>query len=162
MIAKISASAARASSPSLCATAAKIHNTIARFTAETVPSVLHDAAHELGSQRVWQTFLGRRHTLFTSWLHLGVYELEFAEGVRPLYVEAVMPSTDGLVQIMEAGNQRRREGIRPSGERSESRTGKEGLEKGKHWSDDGVDVALYLVKEIMEKLVKDPLLRQYE
>jgi hypothetical protein len=36
-------------------------------------------------------------------VHAGVYEVDFG-GVGPIYVEALMPSCDGLVEVMEAGD----------------------------------------------------------
>jgi hypothetical protein len=91
--------------------------------------------------RVWQAFLGRRNIIVTSWVHLGVHEVDFGFG-RPEYVEGVMPKgMDGWVQIMEA---------RPRGEG-----------KKRHWYEDGLDVAVYLRTEVLEGLMKDSELRKY-
>jgi hypothetical protein len=37
----------------------------------------------------------------TSYVHTGVYEVDFSEG-HPVYVEAVMPPCDGCLQVTEA------------------------------------------------------------
>ena len=54
------------------------------------------------------------------------------------FVESVMPSGDGLLQIMEAPGEK---------------VGGEG-----HWSRNGVDVNMFLEKEAMERLLADKLL----
>ncbi|KAH6674972.1 transferase family-domain-containing protein [Halenospora varia] len=120
-----------ASSPSLSKTATSIRETISLFTSDKVAAMLHDAAHEVAPQRVWQAFLGNNHTLVTSWMRLGVYDVDFeGTGRGPRYVQAVMPKMDGCVQVMES-------------------------EGG------GVDISLYLEKEAMLRLVVDGELRAY-
>ncbi|KAH6687028.1 transferase family protein [Verticillium dahliae] len=57
-------------------------------------------AWEVSPQRIWQAFLGERHVLVTSWLRIGVYEVELF-GARPAWVHSVMPRMDGCVQVME-------------------------------------------------------------
>lgn len=54
----------------------------------------------------------------------------------PRYVEAVMPSCDGLVEVMEA-------------------PGVEKKRKGGSWIDDGVDVSVFLEEKAMERLLVD-------
>ena len=76
--------------------------------------------------------------LLTTWIHSGVYDVDFGTG-RPVYVEAIMPACDGLVEVMEApGEDRYREGGR--------------------WDGDGVDVSVYLEPGAMERLVRDETL----
>ncbi|PKX91472.1 transferase family protein [Aspergillus novofumigatus IBT 16806] len=107
--------------------ASKIRETVALFTAEKIGAVLHDAAYEASPQRLWQAFLGTRHVLVTSWLRLKVYGVEFVgDGNRPRYVHAVLPKLDGEVQVMESGV-----------------------------DDNGVDVALYLEEEAMERFLAE-------
>ncbi|KAF9248780.1 hypothetical protein DTO006G1_4407 [Penicillium roqueforti] len=84
-------------------TASRIRETMKRFTADAVGAMLHDAAHEVSPQRLWQGFLGPEHTLVTSWLRLQVYEVDFVGGDKPRYVHAVMPKMDGCLQVMDSG-----------------------------------------------------------
>ncbi|KAL4926879.1 transferase family protein [Aspergillus undulatus] len=108
-------------------TASQIRNTLQLFTPEKMGAMLHDAAHEVSPQRLWQAFVGTQHTLVTSWLRLQVYKVDFVgSGQRPRYVHAVMPKIDGCVQVMDPGV-----------------------------DDGGIDVALYLDTEAMQRLLLD-------
>jgi hypothetical protein len=140
MIAAISASGRDASATDSAALALNIRSTVAKFTPENVAAHLHAKLYEQSPQRLWQTFLGKRHLLVTSWIHTRMYDIDFGCG-SPRYVEAVMPQIDGLVQLMEAAPIDRNE--------------------GKHWAADGVDVQLHLTTETMLRLLDDPLLRKY-
>jgi hypothetical protein len=95
-----------------------------------------------GPARLWHAFLGRRHTIVTSWLRLDVYGVDFVGGdegrAPPRYVEAVMPSVDGCVQVMEAGH---------------NDNGDNG--------DAGTSVSLHLAADVMDRLLHDPLLRKF-
>ncbi|KAJ0107023.1 transferase [Diaporthe amygdali] len=82
--------------------ALSIRNMVSQFTPEAVTAYLHDAAHEVSPQRLWQTFLGHNHVLATSWTRLGVYELDFC-GTRPVYVQDSMPRVDGMLQVIDVG-----------------------------------------------------------
>ncbi|KAF7121632.1 hypothetical protein CNMCM5793_009103 [Aspergillus hiratsukae] len=106
--------------------ASQIRETVALFTPEKIGAMLHDAAYETSPQRLWQAFLGSRHVLVTSWLRLNVYEVDFVGGSRPRYVHAVLPKLDGEVQVMESGV-----------------------------DDNGMDVALYLEQEVMERFLAE-------
>lgn len=107
--------------------ASQIRETVALFTPEKIGAMLHDAAYEISPQRLWQAFLGSRHVLVTSWLRLKVYEVDFVgDGNRPRYVHAVLPKLDGEVQVMESG-----------------------------LDDNGMDVALYLEQEVMERFLAE-------
>ncbi|KAK2733088.1 hypothetical protein FQN55_003758 [Onygenales sp. PD_40] len=109
--------------------ATQVRETMTLFTPETIGAMLHDAAYEVSPQRLWQAFLGRRHTLTTSWLRLGTEKVDFVgEGRRPRYVHAVMPKMDGVMQVMDPGVD-----------------GDEG----------GVEVAVYLEEEVMGRFVDD-------
>ncbi|KFZ11547.1 hypothetical protein V501_04719 [Pseudogymnoascus sp. VKM F-4519 (FW-2642)] len=114
-----------ASAVSLGRTASAIRETLTMFTPEKVGAMLHDAAFERSPQRLWQAFLGDRHTLVTSWLRLNVYDVDFGGGI-PRYVHAVMPKMDGCVQVMDSSR-----------------------EIG------GVDVSLYLDSIAMAKLIQE-------
>jgi hypothetical protein len=83
-------------------TASRIRETMTGFTADAVSAVLHDAAHEVSPQRLWQAFLGPQHTLVTSWLRLRLHEVDFVGGAKPRYAHAVMPRLDGCVQVMDS------------------------------------------------------------
>ena len=99
----------------------------------------------------------------TSWVHLGVYEMDFGLGMgRPRYVEAVLIALDGLVQIMELGDDDpHAQQVTPEDNGVLIPEPKKTKNK-KHWSHEGVDVSLALAKQAMERLLKDPLLRAYE
>jgi hypothetical protein len=99
-----------------------------------VANHLHDVAFEVAPQRIWRACLGREHILLTTWVHAGVYEVEFGGG-SPRYVEALMPSCDGLVEVMEAGDVRKADGGRAD------------------WISEGVDVSVYLESEAMQSLL---------
>ncbi|KFY07946.1 hypothetical protein V492_06670 [Pseudogymnoascus sp. VKM F-4246] len=100
----IRSSGSEASAVSLGSTASAIRETLTMFTPEKMGALLHDAAFERSPQRLWQAFLGDRHTLVTSWLRLNVYEVDFGGGV-PRYVHAVMPKMDGCVQVMDSSRE---------------------------------------------------------
>ncbi|KAI2794047.1 hypothetical protein POX_a00637 [Penicillium oxalicum] len=107
--------------------AAQIRRTLNLFTADKVGAMLHDAAYEVSPQRLWQAFVGSQHTLVTSWLRLQLYDVDFVGiGQRPRYVHAVMPKIDGCLQVMDSGI-----------------------------DDGGIDIALYLDAEAMERLLQD-------
>ncbi len=122
---------------SLGTTAASIRSTIEQFNSATIPALLHDIAYEVGGQRLWHAFMGRRNTIVTSWLRHGVVKVDFGGGERPRYVESIMPEVDGCVQVMESG----------------------------HHDEDGgttgMSVSLHLATDVMQKLLNDPQLRKY-
>ncbi|KAL1602671.1 hypothetical protein SLS60_006089 [Paraconiothyrium brasiliense] len=124
------------SSPALSRIAVSINATLSRFTPAAVGAQIYAIAHELAPQRLWQAFLGRKHLIVTSWAHTRLYDCDFGTGETPRYVHPIMPLVDGCLQIMEA---------RP----------KNGKMPGGRWYDDGVDVAIYLEKEAMNRLVQD-------
>ncbi|KGO71944.1 Transferase [Penicillium italicum] len=82
--------------------ASRIRGAMKGFTADAVGAMLHDAAHEVSPQRLWQAFLGSEHTIVTSWLRLQLYEVDFVGGNTPRYVHAVMPKMDGCMQVMDS------------------------------------------------------------
>lgn len=90
------------SSSSLGSVALELRNMMSKFTPEAVSAYLHDAAHEISPQRLWQAFLGSRQTGVTSWTKTGAYEVDFGLG-RPQYVQARMPRLGGQLQIMDLG-----------------------------------------------------------
>lgn len=139
--------------------ATMIRDTIAKFNPDSLPGLLHAMNHEAGAQRLWQFFLGRRHTTCTSWLRQGVSTLEFARGILPRYVESGMPhAMDGIMKIMEATRlSPGTNGVNGNG--CAAIAGDSQTKKKKHWSDDGVLVSLVMNKQVMGRLLKDPLLR---
>jgi hypothetical protein len=124
------------SSASLSSLAQTIRSTLSVFTPEAISHYLHDQAFEVAPQRLWRGCLGREHILLTTWVYSGVYDVDFIGGQMPRYVEAVMPSCDGLVEVMEA-------------------PGVEKKRKGGSWIDDGVDVSVFLEEKAMERLLVD-------
>jgi hypothetical protein len=117
--------------------AAKIRDTMTLFTPQAMGAMLHDAAYEISPQRLWQGFCGQEHIIVTSWLRLGLYDVDFGfggagesggAGNLPRYVHAVMPKVDGCLQIMDSAV-----------------------------GDGGMDVAVYLDEEDMGTLLEDIL-----
>ena len=124
----------------------KLRSAVAQFTPSAIGAHFHQIAHQFSPQRIWHAFMGLRHVIVTSWVHGGVYQVNFAgnnAGV-PRYVELDRPDIDGCIQIVEAP---------PIGA-----SGDDTVEKARHWCDDGVDVYVHIEAKAMEKLVKDPLL----
>ncbi|CAF0884719.1 unnamed protein product [Adineta steineri] len=120
--------------------ALSIRSTLSKFNSSSIGPMLHELAFELSPNRLWNAFLGRRNTIVTSWLHLKTYEVDFGIGV-PRFVNALMPSVDGCVHLLENGNTK-------------------GAEKINRY-DEAVSVSLHLRKDVMEKLLVDPELRKY-
>ncbi|CCM03694.1 uncharacterized protein FIBRA_05839 [Fibroporia radiculosa] len=143
-IARVSMPACEASS-GLGTMAERIRATVALFDAPALAALLHDMAHDPALVRTWRACLGRRNVVITSWARLGMYEVDFGSGALPRYVEAVIPSTDGCVHIMEAA---------PTASSTDGG-------RLKHWCDDGVDVSLYIAADVAERVLRDPMLRQY-
>lgn len=81
--------------------APEFRRTIEKFTPSAAADLLFSLDAEPVPQRIWQAFCGKRHTLVTSWLRLGIWDIDFGHGV-PADVRAVVPEMDGIVQIMEA------------------------------------------------------------
>ncbi|KAI6588088.1 hypothetical protein MCOR12_009255 [Pyricularia oryzae] len=125
---------ARSSPPgaALGEVAASIRETIGEFTPEAVAAHAYEAAHEVSPQRLWQAFVGRRHTLATSWQGLEAYSLDFCGegGVAARNVQAIMPNMDGLVHVIDVDG-----------------TG------------GALDVSVCLEKGAMQRLLEDPELR---
>jgi hypothetical protein len=135
-------------------------------------ALLHDLAYDTTGQNIWATFLGRRHLLCTSWTRLGVYEIDFGCGATatgsmeatrrsedetrgPRWVDAYMPASDGLVQVMEAGTVLAGSTSVEKHEHEATTTG-----PGDRWWKDGASVSLHLAEAAMERLLKDPGLRE--
>ncbi|KAL5085364.1 hypothetical protein Trisim1_010590 [Trichoderma cf. simile WF8] len=113
--------------------ASQIRTCLDRFTPEAIAAILHDEAHEIAPQRLWRSFLGRKHTLVTSWARLGVYDIDFVgSGLRPRYVHAIMSPLDGLLCVMDTG-----------------------------MLDGGLDVSLSLESEVLRRFLKDGRLRNF-
>ncbi|GJC94525.1 transferase [Colletotrichum higginsianum] len=122
-----------AASRQLGPVAGAIRQMMSRFTPDAVAAYIHDAAHEVSPQRLWQGFPGTRHTIVTSWVRARTYELDFlGSGGLARYVQGVMPKIDGLVQIMDVAD-----------------TG-------------DFDVSVCMQRDAMGRLLKDSFLRQYE
>ncbi|BCS22128.1 transferase family protein [Aspergillus puulaauensis] len=114
--------------------AGKINENLSLYTEEALKAQLHDLCFECAPQRFWAAYLGARHTIFTSWAHLNLYEVDFGGGRgNPRLVEPYMPVYDGILCLMEG---------RPEGKRE-------------HWCDDGVDVMVSLATDAVERLKAD-------
>jgi hypothetical protein len=126
--------------PTLSETANLIRSHLGLFTPNAIAAHLHDAAFEVSPQRIWQTFLGRKHILQTTWVGAGANDVDFVgsrgpgkEAPKLRYVQPEMGG-DGLVLVAESI----------------------GEEKGGHWSQNGADVIIYLPRDVMGRLDKDP------
>ncbi|KAJ7682071.1 transferase family-domain-containing protein [Mycena polygramma] len=117
-----------------------IREMVGQFTPARVAALLHEMAFDLDSRRMWAWFIGRHNTLVTSWLRHGVYEIDLGGG-RPRFVHGVLPAMDGIVQVMEAMPR---------------------CSAGGSWHQAGASVSLMLTREIVQKMLKDPLLRKYQ
>lgn len=130
-------------SADLSTLASRIRHTLSQLDEpEACPALLHDLAFDTTGQNIWATFLGKKHLLCTSWTRLGVYEIDFGGKVAPVYVDAFMPSSDGLMQVME------------------SRPAQDG-DHEEEWYASGANVSLHLEAKVMARLCTDRLLRQY-
>ncbi|KAK2036653.1 transferase [Colletotrichum somersetense] len=95
----------QAASEDLGSAAGSIRHMMSRFMPDAVAAYIHDAAHEVSPQRLWQAFVGSQHTLVTSWVGAKTYEVDFlGTGDLARHVQGVMPNIDGLVQVMEIAN----------------------------------------------------------
>lgn len=104
---------------------------------------LHSIAYEKSPQRIWQAFLGQRHTLVTTWARAGLYDVEFGLGSRVRYVDGVVPPVNGCVLIIDGP---------PIETAPPSSTAAGG------WTSNGVEVTLPLRSEDMKRLLEDPFL----
>lgn len=121
--------------------ARNIRSTITQFNAETLGARLYEFAMEASPPwRIWNAFLGQKNIIVTSWIGEGIYELDF--GVQgspnlPVYAEGVMPSMDGLIQVLDVP------GV------CSSKTSSKWYERG------GVDVSIHLASDhIMHRVVE--------
>ncbi|KAJ7755791.1 transferase family-domain-containing protein [Mycena metata] len=126
-------------STSLAHLARRIRAAVAAYTPRRIGAALHQMALDIDARRMLPVFYGRRNTIFTAWTRIGMYEMDFGGG-RPYYAQGVMPMLDGLVQIMEAMP-------------ASSTAG--------NWYQDGATVSLTLATEVIQRMLKDPLLRKY-
>ncbi|GJC78781.1 putrescine hydroxycinnamoyltransferase 1 [Colletotrichum liriopes] len=133
LIGYIEKTADDAASEELGHVAGAIRQMLSQFTPDAVAAYIHDAAHEVSPQRLWQGFLGTHHTIVTSWVRAKTYELDFL-GSQDFarYVQGVMPRVDGLLQIVD---------IADTGD---------------------VDISVCMECDAMGRLLKDPFLRRYE
>ncbi|KAI1208153.1 transferase family protein [Annulohypoxylon truncatum] len=121
-----------ASTTTIGAVAGSIREIMSRFTPDAVSAYIHDAAHEVSPQRLWQAFLGSRHTLVTSWVRARAYEVDFCATQKlARYVQGVMPRMDGLVQVMD---------IADTGD---------------------FDISICLERKTMQRFLQDPMLSVY-
>nr|GAT45292.1 predicted protein [Mycena chlorophos] len=119
-----------------------IRSTLTAFTPPRVGALLHEMAFDVDAQRMWGCCVGSRNTIVTSWVRLGVYEVDF--GFRsPRFVYSVMPILEGIVQVMEAGPHQR-----------------EGGEQRQWWRD-GVSVSVVFTDKVLERLLGDPGFREF-
>ncbi|KAI0411387.1 transferase [Xylaria grammica] len=121
-----------ASTSPIGAAAGAIRQLLSLFTPQAVSDYIHDAAHEVSPQRLWQAFLGTRHVLVTSWARARAYEVDFFGAGLARYVQSHIPRLDGLLQLIDVAE-----------------TG-------------DFDVSVALETSAMSRLLKDPMLRTYD
>ena len=87
------------------ATAAEmIRRHISRFDRSSLGAWLHEQAFEISPQRWWNGFLGSKHTLATSWVRAGLWDVAFGESESPLdSVEHVSERPELVQPALEAG-----------------------------------------------------------
>ncbi|KAK3332786.1 transferase family protein [Cercophora scortea] len=128
--------------------AKRIRETIVKaINKESLAAHLHGVAFEKSPQRIWQAFLGQRHILVTTWARAGIYKIDFGFRAENLgscvrYADGVVPDMDGIVLIKEAPP------ILASATSDSKPT----------WTDNGVDISVYLRAHDMERFLKDSAL----
>ncbi|KAJ8127661.1 hypothetical protein O1611_g5976 [Lasiodiplodia mahajangana] len=132
LLAYVTKTGADAATGTIGTIAGAIRQTVSQFDSRAVSDYIYEASHEVSPQRLWQSFLGSRHVLVTSWARAQTYEVDFCGTGLARYVQAQMPLMDGLLQLMDVGG-----------------TG-------------DFDVSLALEKGTMERLLQDPMLRAYD
>ncbi|THU85664.1 hypothetical protein K435DRAFT_732098 [Dendrothele bispora CBS 962.96] len=140
------------------AAAAAIRESMNRYDSSTLETLLYEMAYEVDPSRRWNTFLGERHTIATSWLEsrpgMGIYDVDFGFGRRPRLAESLMPECDGCIQVMESGVSNPKDvNEEISGATSRKFT---------PWYENGVAVSLHLRTDVMDKVLADTLLRRYD
>ncbi|KAJ3786314.1 hypothetical protein GGU11DRAFT_589503 [Lentinula aff. detonsa] len=135
------------------ASALLIRSSMAIYNPEAIGALLHEMAYMIDPSRRWNTFLGERHTIVTSWLEsrpgMTVYDVDFGFGAKPRMVDSLLFECDGCVQIMESGSK-----IVLSNTYSDS--------KRTPWYDTGVSVGLHFKEDVMERMLADPWFRKYD
>lgn len=113
---------------------------------------LHGLAYEKSPQRIWNGFLGKKHTIVTTWARAGVYDIDFGlhRGVSAdvpflQYADGIMPRMDGCIMI--------KEGPPPRGKDMSTSSSQGGA-----WTDNGVDVAVAMNSVDTERFLADPTL----
>ena len=121
------------------------------FDPESTAALLHEMAFELGAQRRWNCFLGDQHVIATSWVGIGLRDVVFEPDSDPEWVEAVLPSCDGLLQIMEGTGEleHKEQGLAAASSANEG------------WWTKGVTTSIFLRNDVMAKLVADKALRKF-
>ncbi|KAI0265285.1 hypothetical protein BC834DRAFT_805634, partial [Gloeopeniophorella convolvens] len=108
-----------------------IRKHIQAFTPEAIGAWLHAQAFEIAPQRFWSGFLGRRHVLATSWVRVGLWDVDFGDVLGGLrWASSVMPSLDGMVTTVEAQKV-----------------------QGKEWWRGGIDVNISLEEQAMKRFM---------
>jgi hypothetical protein len=126
--------------PALSEISSRIRRYLQIFTPNAIGALLHDSAFEVSPQRLWRAFLGKKHILQTTWVGAGAHDVDFVgcgrSGIQPPKLRYLQPEMggDGLVLVME--------GL--------------GENIGGHWTQNGVDIVIYLASDAMERLEVDP------
>ncbi|KAL9597892.1 MAG: hypothetical protein Q9219_004845 [cf. Caloplaca sp. 3 TL-2023] len=144
------------------ALATAIRSTIGSMEREgSIPALLHEWAHDVDAQRKWQFVGGRHHVTVTSWLQHRMCEVDFwGRGRRPRFVEAMMPGW--IVQVMESRygdvvDKEEEDGVDGVDGGAGRKEQQQQQEQQRPWYSSGVDISFNLEREVVERLVKEPL-----
>ena len=145
-------SATGTKSASLQTLANSIRSSILQLGPSNLAAFLHAKAYEDNVQRLPtnptnslnnQIFVSHA---FTSWLGIGANKVDFGAGIPPCHIEPFIPSNiDGCVVITEAGD---------CGDTTP-------VAEGARWYNEHVGVSLRMKVEVMQRILKDPLLQKY-
>lgn len=130
--------------------ATSIRKTLQQFDSENIAALLHRMRFEHGPHQRQSYFVGIDHVIATSWTGIGLDHVAFEPNVRPVWVEALMPNVDGMVQIME----------RCGNPNTQTSNGNSSIGKDKWWAN-GVTMSVRLRHDVMKRLVNDQRLRAF-
>jgi Transferase family len=127
-----------------------IRSSILQFSPSNLSAFLHAKAYENNAQRLPnypKSVLNNQMFVsyaFSSWLEMGANKVDFGAGIPPCHIEPFVPkNVDGGVIIMEAGD---------GGDTT----------PGARWYHGYVGVSLQIKVEVMQSILKDPLLQKYK
>lgn len=120
--------------PELGKLVSSIRSSVQALDGPGLTSYLHELSHQTWLQRYCQWAMGRRHLTATSWMFQRSQRVNFGAGT-PRYMSPALP--DYFLVVLEGPD----------------------AENG---YEDGVEVIVTLEADVVDKMLKDPLLRAYE